>query len=971
MGGTGAVLAAYDPRLDRPVAIKVPRRNRRTVRDDTARARLIREAQALAAVVHPNVVEVYDVGSDDDISDDEVLGVYIVMEKLEGMTLRAWMAQPRPWREVVEVFVAAGRGLVAAHDQRLLHRDFKPENVMVTTDGRVKVLDFGLARAVEGAASTPTFASSQHLDEHFDEPASSVGLTETGIVMGTPRYMAPEQHAGRKATPASDQYAFCSAMLEALRRRPVFEGRNLAELRAAKLAFRSRRGQPSDDFPPWLRELLERGLCVDPTDRWPSMVRLLDAIERGARSRRRAMTGIAGVFFCGLAALWWLAPTNERLCGDAKNPSDLWNEERTHRIRSAFVSADATLGPEAARELSEALETRAHAWATLQDESCAAYRSAKLDGRAFDRRMLCFRARRAEIDALVEQLAAADDRVVHGAAEIPSRLGSPEACVDDEALAARMETPSEPAAQQAVAEIEETLARAHALLAVRRTTSALDELETASRRAASIDHRPTMLRVAIKRGEAFVMAGLMKEAVELVEPVLFECESHGYDRLAFEAILPLLFALVELGRADDAIERFPRALALADRAQASPEKRARLKGTQAAVLAGAGRMQEARPLFEQAIEELSEIVGEHAPEVQALLNNYGSLLEKLGEVDAAIEIHGRLLGQRERERGENHPSLLAPLTNLGAAHLAAAQYDEAIAAFERAIALSLAHYGPDDVKSHHAFVGMGVVLKKMGRYEEAIEHYERALEIVEGALGPDHPNAAMLLANIGNARKRMGETEAALELHRRALDMRERSLGPDHKDLAMSHQDISSLMRELGRLRDARLHLEHARRINEKTFGPEHVELSTNELLLGLLEHEEGNIATASKHFERALELREHHHGSEHVMLADPLYQLGVLLHEQGQLERAAEHLGRAARLRELASVAPALIGAARFELAKTQWALGNHEDARKSTRRAIVAFADATPTDDRLEEATAWLAAHDEGSPPASRRHD
>jgi eukaryotic-like serine/threonine-protein kinase len=952
MGGTGAVYAAHDPSLDRPVAIKVPRRSRRTIRDDAASERLIREARALAAIIHPNVVQVYDVGSDASISDAEVFGVYIVMEKLEGTTLRAHMATPRPWRQVVDVFVAAGRGLAAAHAQRLLHRDFKPENVMVTTQGLVKVLDFGLARAIEGVDTTSSLAS----DDQVEAVEPLRDLTQTGLVMGTPRYMAPEQHAGRKVTQASDQYAFCAAMLEALQGRPVFRGGTVAELYAEKRAFRSRRNEPSGDAPAWLVRILERGLSVQPSERWPSMVRLLDEIERGARSGRRRMTGVGVLTFGAVVTTWWLAPNRDDVCGASARASDLWSPAHAEATRHAFERVDASRGAEAARGLSAALETRTLEWAALQEESCAAYRRGELDARTFDRRMRCFRERRAELEAVIEQLGEADEGLIHTMVEIPSGLVAPDRCIDDEALDTPADAPSGPVARRTASEIDESLARATALLAVHRTARALEEIERASVAAARLGHRPTWLRVAVKHAEALVAFGRFDDAVELIEPVLFECEANGYDHLALEAMHPLLFALVELGRHEDAIERFPQASALADRAQVSKTRRARLLGLQGSVLSASGRLHEARPLFEQAIEIMAEAVGDREPEVQSLLNNYGNLLEKLGEVDAAIAIHHRVLGLRERERGDDHPSLLSPVTNLGAAYLAASRYEEALAAFERARVLSLAHYGPENVKSHHAFIGMGVALKKMGRYEEAIEQYERALAIIESSLGAEHPTAAMLVANIGNAKKWLGRLDEALELHQRALGIRERSLGPDHKDLAMSHHDIANILREQGRLADARLHLEEARRIVEKVFGPDHFEVGTTELLLGLLARDEGDQDAAASHFERSLELRRRARGSEHVSLADPSCHLGTLLRER-DLELAAERLERCARLRESASVAPALVGAARLELAKTQWALGHHDDALASAARAISAFEQAVPPDDRLEETKAWLA--------------
>jgi serine/threonine protein kinase len=203
-GGMGVVFAAYDPQLDRRVALKLLRTGI-GLGEGEARARLVREAQAIAQLSHPHVVAVYDVGTA--VGGD----VYIAMEFVEGDTLTSWLrAWDRTWREVVAIFLDAGRGLAAAHAVGLLHRDFKPDNVLVGADGRVRVTDFGLARSLMAAAEDGELQPTPEL------AALRVTLTATGAVMGTPRYMAPEQLAGKDVSAAADQFSFCVALYEAV-----------------------------------------------------------------------------------------------------------------------------------------------------------------------------------------------------------------------------------------------------------------------------------------------------------------------------------------------------------------------------------------------------------------------------------------------------------------------------------------------------------------------------------------------------------------------------------------------------------------------------------------------------------------------------------------------------------------------------------------------------------------------------------
>jgi WD40 repeat protein len=283
-GAMSMVYAAYDDELDRRVAVKILRTA--LVPSDV---RLRREARALARLSHPNVVAVHEIGHWED-------RLFIAMELVEGQTLDTWLAaRPHTWKEIVDVLLQAGRGLAAAHDLGLVHRDFKPTNVMVGEDGRVRVLDFGLVRLIE----QPGVAWSE---EHHDgvmspeaPPAVSGAETATGACVGTPAYMAPEQHAGLVADVQSDQFSFCVALHEAL--------------------FDARPGEPPEDgrarrrrpVPARLARGIERGLAADPRARWPSMRHLLGELERlrGAGRRwgiRVAMLGLAAL---GVAMALW------------------------------------------------------------------------------------------------------------------------------------------------------------------------------------------------------------------------------------------------------------------------------------------------------------------------------------------------------------------------------------------------------------------------------------------------------------------------------------------------------------------------------------------------------------------------------------------------------------------------------------------------------------------------------------------
>ena len=419
-GGMGEVYAAYDPELDRKVAIKLLR-----VRGDDAeaaagRARLMREAQAIAKLSHPNVVVVYDVGAFHD-------QVFMAMEFVDGHTLSYWMhAASRHWTDVVKVFSDAGRGLAAAHEKDPVHRDFKPDNVMIGADGQVRVMDFGLARVVigrDGSSTGPTkgaapspgptplasiatsagdspapvslpATASPHgrvtppgafdaengdLDatralsrsgngaitparpiSTSNREAAKLNLTETGVMLGTPAYMSPEQFLGRHTDARTDQFSFCVALYEALYGERPFAGGSLASLTASVTEGRIRKPVPGSTVPGWLRDIVLRGLNVDPDARWPSLRALLAELaqdgEAAARSHDfevRARSKLAGI---------WEPAMDDR-------PVD---SPARQEMRHAFLATGKRYAEAAYENASRTLDRYAREWVAMYIDACEA-----------------------------------------------------------------------------------------------------------------------------------------------------------------------------------------------------------------------------------------------------------------------------------------------------------------------------------------------------------------------------------------------------------------------------------------------------------------------------------------------------------------------------------------------------------------------------------------------------------------------
>ena len=241
-GAMAVVDLARDVELDRPVALKRLAENR--ARDDQLRARFLREARLAARLAHPNVVRVYDVGEDDGRP-------FIAMEYVEGETLAALVGRrgPLPADEVAELGVQICRGLAAAHDAGLVHRDVKPQNLLLRHDGLLKLGDFGVAFGVEGTR-----------------------LTTAGTVLGTAAYLAPEQARGEEVTAAADVYGVGAVLYELVTGRPPRSPSSLAELTDPAAIL------PPDGAPPALAAVVMRCLAAEPADRPPSAAAVAAAL---------------------------------------------------------------------------------------------------------------------------------------------------------------------------------------------------------------------------------------------------------------------------------------------------------------------------------------------------------------------------------------------------------------------------------------------------------------------------------------------------------------------------------------------------------------------------------------------------------------------------------------------------------------------------------------------------------------------
>jgi eukaryotic-like serine/threonine-protein kinase len=825
-GATGVVHAAYDPELDRQIALKLVPVVRCEGEPDVERSHTLREAQAMARLQHPNTVAVYDVGTHDG-------RVFLAMELIAGGTLAQWLATPRPWREVVDVFVQAGRGLAAAHRGGIVHRDFKPDNVLVHDDvqgrpPRVLVTDFGLAR---GTTSFEEDAATEHLGS-----GSNLRLSRTGRIAGTPAYMAPETVSGRGADERSDQFSFCVALYEALYGERPFRGETLAALALELTQGRIRDPPPQVRLPPFVRRVIFRGLSVNPEDRFANMDALLQALLANPWRLRRRVIGGACVVGLVTGAAAWISYTQtnpQAPCDEAAaRLRGVWDDERRTTVEQAVLATGVVYAADTAARVSEALDRYADAWTSAATEACVASRL-RPDDEADARRELCLVRLRAELAALVEVLAHADRPVVERATSAVGQLGSVDACLDPDSLE-RFAVPQDPAVARRVEALRKPLDRAHALYVTGQRNEAAELAGETLEQARALGYAPLLAEALASLGHAVSQAD-PGAAVEHLREAYWLAIAHADDVLAATVANHLVRAQVELGRHDEAHEwaahgeavlrrvgrehrgridlelniarllileaRYDDALARLQRVRASPE----LAPDQAVnVLAELGNVAtqqgsyaEALAMYDEALQRAQETLGHQHPSALALVNNLAIVRYEQGDFEGARSEFSRALELAEHLWGAEHLGVAALHNNLGSVLERQGRHADALAQHERALEIRLVLAGPDSLDVAESYNNLGALYRTRGAIEEAHQHHQRALEIREAALGSDHPLFASSLANVAVVTHASGDPARARALFERAAAIQEAVLGPDHPHLDDTLTGLVQVLLEL------------------------------------------------------------------------------------------------------------------------------------------------------------------------------
>ncbi len=945
-GGMGVVFTAYDPRLHRRIAIKLlhpgERQSKATASQD-AQARLVREAQALAQLSHPNIISVFDVGTFQD-------QVFMAMELVDGESLRARLKRSRPsWREAVGIFRQAGEGLRAAHAAGLVHRDFKPDNMLLANSGRVFVMDFGLARAevqgtgeVDLAASLLEAAASPVLDpqqNYLDTP-----LSRAGVVSGTLPYLAPEQLTAAVADARTDQFSFCVALYETLYGVRPFSSA------AGKDRWSIPPRPPDVAVPAWLRQLVLKGLSIKPEERFSSMDALLAQLGRDPAARwRRA--GWAAAAVATLAAVGVsVARRGPPPCQDVAAPlAAVWGEPQAAALRAAFLATGHPSAEALWTTTAATLKAYAGGWSQMRAESCEATRvlGAQSD-EVLSLRMMCLDRRLRELDAMVSELRGLERAALANAPRAAAALLPLATCSDVEQLKAPTPLPPDPTARAQVLELQYGIAQGRALHAAGKMKQGV-ELATA------LIPRTRAARYAPVEAEALELlalqqdkSGQVKDAAKTAEEAVWAGVAAGDKRLVVRMASLKLRAHALLGELDVSAQWAERARSTLQTLKNVPIEEGAFENQLGVVEAMQGHFEEAVTHLSRARDLWTRGYGAQDISLASVLSNLAGAHHRRGQHAKAIELSQESLRVNERWLGSDHPQTLKDVHNLALTHLEDGQVNEAEPLVRRAFEGRTRVLGANNPLTGQSQALAAWLLGFHGDYARALEQLEQSHAIVLAGMGRESGETLQQQGFRAEFLGRSGKVDEALALQRSVLAAVEKLAGDEDEDVALGLGRLVHLSLAAGRRAEAVAAVERLRVLAARKSV---VPLFKQQLLEGegAVALEDRRAAEALRAFEALRELAQDA-PAQSASRVPALLGMGRALELKGDRAQARALLSEGLQLAVHSRMAPDVLAPARFALARLVEAPDALELAKAAREGFVVSHSR------QVEEVDSWL---------------
>jgi len=942
-GAMGTVYAAYDPDLDRKVAVKVLKE--RASGESIGRKRLQREARALARLQHPNVVTVHAVG--------EAAGhAWVAMAFVDGVDLATWLgAEKHGWQDVLDVFVGAGRGLAAAHAAGVIHRDFKPGNVLIGKDLQVRVADFGLARPAELASGAGDHAGAgQGVDDlgaarelgetsvadaapdpgplgsrpgsglSTASPSWTAGddhLTRTRGVVGTPMYMAPEQHVGSRVGASADQYAYCLSLYEALYGEFPFDHTSVISLVEEKHAGAIKAAPASSDVPRWLRRIVVRGLAPEPDDRHPSMDALLAEIDaqrrraQGRSGRRLALGGVAvAVALAGLGG-WYAAsnaipgPAAADPCAEAAADIEArWDQAARSELTTTIEAVEVPFAKTSAEHIMGVLDEHAASLAELRTDTCREEHAGRLATQSARLRRDCLDDARARFDLVLEILATTDRAVLESSSALLSRtLTSPEAC----RFPSWVVLPDDPDRAEERRAISGDVARFYAL----NTTGKVEEAQAL---ATTLEARFETVQDGTARGE---LARMLANRLPPAQPRHFELLHIAYaEALRFRDFALAVFIGIDLAqghtamlRHEEALRRIDETVAVWDAMVATAgyegelpplvaAMRAQLATLRGDVLKESGSMQAAIDASRAGIERWAAIDGFEGFKVNAY-NNLAEVLRQAGEHGEAMALYDQALDLAIGEMGPSSPRVATIYNNRGGAQIELGNYERGVEDLHKGREIQVALDGEKDVNIGLIDYNLATVDLLEGRLEAAEAKLDTAVTVWGATLPPAHPYLAVAHMSRGTLARQRGELDLAVELGGRALDGLLATVGEQHALTATALAELSLTEHAQGHDDAAATRAERSVAAFEASTGLDTPNAAAAffalaEALRGAAVRDPTSRRRANDAYERAAKILSEHGSPEHPELGWAYLGLAELAVSEGDVDAAHTWITRA-----------------------------------------------------------------------------
>lgn len=931
-GGMGQVYAAYDPALDRRVALKLLHAGRAKNGDGA----LLQEAQALARLSHPNVVGIHDVGMHGGV-------VFLAMEFVEGHTLKDWRLR-HPSESVAHALgplLQAGDGLMAAHEANIIHGDFKPQNVLVGRDGRVRVADFGVAKIRRQVAEeVDAFLQSTRADDETSEDAAK-------RMAGTPVYMAPEQLREGRSDVLSDQYSYCVTAWETLH------------------GCRPPDVNESVDVPPEVTRVLKKGLTPRSAGRYRSMHALLADLRAAApgigdtrRFRRRRLTVLAAAATISGALVGGYtlrsAETRTTPCsGAAEALATAWNAEDREQASAALLRASSKFGSETERTVLAGLDTLSREWEEGYFDACASTQIRREQSEhLMDLRMVCLDSRLRELRATVGVLKTMDAERVKNAVKVVEGVPSPRDCSD------------------------------------------LDYVLRAPHSEVAPDRRPEVepLRRKLSEARARFRAGTYKEAATLASDVVREVEGASFTSLRARAQLELGRAHEALGETQAAIKSLESAFLLAE-TSGDTETASAAASLLAQSVGEREHVYETGMLWANVSVALARRHPESAPRLLAsALLRLAAAHRNVGDYESARNVLAEGLSLAPPE-SLLHASLLSSMgktLEYSSGSGGTEMLEQALSGYEQLL-------GPNHPVVANALFDLAQSTSYRGQAEKGLRYIERALVIYREQEGPKGYNVGSATALAADLKASTGDLEAALRGHKQALHILEASVGPNHVEVGAQHARIGTVLSMQGEHEDALRKTNLAAEVMRRTVGPDHLYTRTALTNVAAAQRRAGHLVEAASSFNALLDSLPA--GSDPFTIAGLHTGLAKVFEAQGRLNAAAEtYLIAAEQLASagenasargsyadaaeayLESGKPALalepaekslesyeedspkeeLARSLFLVSQALWSTnGDRDRARNLAAEAESLLEQSAPASERLEVVRSWIAAH------------